>query len=157
MDRLNLISLKFWSLSSFITMTSLVEVQFIFPVWMLMKCAAYEHRWTSATCLSPSINYVRRYMHNFWSICRLGILCVMFWFFKCRSVIGNSVQDHLSYYGVEFPTDDPATCWIVMDPLLVEYGSIDSKGNVKLFRDPATPIPQMQALEAKWIGDSSVR
>ncbi|KAG7026291.1 hypothetical protein SDJN02_12792 [Cucurbita argyrosperma subsp. argyrosperma] len=66
-----------------------------------------------------------------------------------RSVIGNSIQDHLSYYGVEFPTDDPATCWIVMDPVIAEYGSIDSKGNVVLFRDLATPVPRMQSLEAK--------
>lgn len=66
-----------------------------------------------------------------------------------RSVIGNSIQDHLSYYGVEFPTDDPATCWIVMDPVIAEYGSIDSEGNVVLFRDLATPVPRMRSLEAK--------
>ncbi|KAL0537955.1 hypothetical protein IC582_026947 [Cucumis melo] len=66
-----------------------------------------------------------------------------------RSVVGNSIQDHLSYYGVDFPTDDPGTCWIVMDPLLVEYESIDSEGNVVLLKNPSTPITQARIAVGK--------
>ncbi|GLT76936.1 hypothetical protein SLA2020_485690 [Shorea laevis] len=57
-----------------------------------------------------------------------------------RSVTGNSISDHLVYYGVELMCETWRSCKIVHDPGLVEYSKTDLQGNFILSRDPATPI-----------------
>ncbi|KAF8392549.1 hypothetical protein HHK36_022894 [Tetracentron sinense] len=54
----------------------------------------------------------------------------------CRSVTGNSISDHLVYYGIELEADTWSKCGIVMDPRVVEYGATDLKGNFALYKDP---------------------
>ncbi|KAJ7980222.1 Lipase [Quillaja saponaria] len=57
-----------------------------------------------------------------------------------NSVTGNSISDHLTYYGVEMGGETAGTCRIVMDPGLVNYGITDLGGNFILSRDPASPL-----------------
>ncbi|KAI4317633.1 hypothetical protein L6164_025488 [Bauhinia variegata] len=57
-----------------------------------------------------------------------------------RSVHGNSITDHLAYYGVNMGCDASSSCRIVNDPRLLGYGNRDSTGNLILSRDPATPL-----------------
>ncbi|KAK6254552.1 hypothetical protein QUC31_016282 [Theobroma cacao] len=54
-----------------------------------------------------------------------------------RSVTGNSIADHLNYYGVDLMCQQWRSCRIVMDPRVAEYGETDHKGNIVLSRDPA--------------------
>ncbi|KAL3727595.1 hypothetical protein ACJRO7_032348 [Eucalyptus globulus] len=54
----------------------------------------------------------------------------------CILVTGNSITDHLLYYGVELMAETWGSCKIVMDPRLKEYGSED-KGNPMLLRNPS--------------------
>lgn len=60
----------------------------------------------------------------------------------CRSVSGNSITDHLVYYGVDMGSDTPGSCRIVMDSNsnVLNSGIRDSRGNLILSRDPATPL-----------------
>ncbi|GMJ02038.1 hypothetical protein like AT5G18640 [Hibiscus trionum] len=57
-----------------------------------------------------------------------------------RSVTGNSIADHLSYYGVDLMCRDWRSCRIVMDPHVADYGKTDLKGNFILSRAPATRV-----------------
>ncbi|XP_020220717.1 lipase [Cajanus cajan] len=57
-----------------------------------------------------------------------------------RSVSGNSIVDHLAYYGVDMGSDEPSSCRIVMDSHVQKTSIKDSRGNLILSRDPATPI-----------------
>ncbi|XP_073123627.1 lipase-like [Henckelia pumila] len=57
-----------------------------------------------------------------------------------RSVTGNSITDHLSYYGVEMGCDSPSGCRIVMDPNVAAYEKTDVYGNFILSRYPLTPV-----------------
>ncbi|GMP56767.1 hypothetical protein CsSME_00021122 [Camellia sinensis var. sinensis] len=61
-----------------------------------------------------------------------------------RSVMGNSISDHLEYYGVELGGDTPRTCRIVMDPRVAEYGVQDLGGNFILSRDPSTSVVKLK-------------
>ncbi|EYU43905.1 hypothetical protein ABFS82_07G018700 [Erythranthe guttata] len=54
-----------------------------------------------------------------------------------RSVSGNSISDHLTYYDVEMGCDVSSSCRIVMDPRIVAYGKTDFDGNLILSRDPS--------------------
>ena len=55
----------------------------------------------------------------------------------CRSVRGNSIADHLIYYGVEMGCNEStSTCRIVMDQGLAAYGLTDADGNFVVLRDP---------------------
>ena len=56
----------------------------------------------------------------------------------CRSVSGNSISDHLVYYGVDMGSDTPGSCRIVMDSHDLNRSIRDSRGNIILTRDPAT-------------------
>ncbi|KAL2229792.1 UNVERIFIED_CONTAM: Lipase A [Sesamum indicum] len=58
----------------------------------------------------------------------------------CRSVRGNSISDHLKYYGVEMGCDTPSGCRIVMDPRVVAYARKDLDGNLILSRDLSNSI-----------------
>ncbi|KAL5150933.1 Lipase [Glycine soja] len=57
-----------------------------------------------------------------------------------RSVTGNSIADHLVYYGVDMGSDEPSSCRIVMDSYVQNTNIKDSRGNLILSRDPATPL-----------------
>ncbi|CAI8590820.1 unnamed protein product [Vicia faba] len=57
-----------------------------------------------------------------------------------RSVSGNSITDHLVYYGVDMGSDDPATCRIVMNSNVLNTSTRDSGGNIFLSRDPASSL-----------------
>lgn len=52
-----------------------------------------------------------------------------------RSVAGNSIADHLVYFGVELMCETWRSCGIVMDSLAKEYGKMDVKGNIVFSRD----------------------
>ncbi|XP_059648819.1 lipase-like [Cornus florida] len=54
-----------------------------------------------------------------------------------RSVAGNSISDHLVYYGVKMGCDAVSTCHIVMGPHVAAYGTKDVGGNIVLSRDPS--------------------
>ncbi|XWS39064.1 hypothetical protein CRYUN_Cryun18bG0018000 [Craigia yunnanensis] len=60
-----------------------------------------------------------------------------------RSVTGNSIEDHLNYYGVDLKCQQWRSCRIVNDPRLAKYDKTDHKGNFILSRDPAILIPKM--------------
>ncbi|XP_048322047.1 lipase isoform X2 [Ziziphus jujuba] len=57
-----------------------------------------------------------------------------------RSVSGNSISDHLSYYGVDLMGETWRSCRIVVDPGLMEYSRTDIRGNLLLSRDPKTVL-----------------
>ncbi|XP_056172930.1 lipase-like isoform X5 [Syzygium oleosum] len=52
-----------------------------------------------------------------------------------RSVTGNSLADHLVYYGVGLMAETWGSCKIVMDARLKEYGGEDVKGNLIVSRN----------------------
>ncbi|KAL0457360.1 UNVERIFIED_CONTAM: Lipase A [Sesamum latifolium] len=57
-----------------------------------------------------------------------------------RSVRGNSISDHLKYYGVEMGCDTPSGCRIVMDPRVVAYARQDLDGTLILSRDLSNSV-----------------
>ncbi|GFZ08973.1 alpha/beta-Hydrolases superfamily protein [Actinidia rufa] len=61
-----------------------------------------------------------------------------------RSVVGDSITDHLEYYGVELGSEVPGTCRIVMDPRMADYSTQDLAGNFVLYRDPSASIVKMK-------------
>ncbi|XP_076902757.1 lipase-like [Bidens hawaiensis] len=61
-----------------------------------------------------------------------------------RSVSGNSISDHLTYFGVEMGCDTSSKCRIVMAPNLASYGKVDSHGNFVLSRVPSKFIFRMK-------------
>ncbi|XP_042064352.1 lipase-like [Salvia splendens] len=63
-----------------------------------------------------------------------------------RSVRGNSIADHLIYYGVEMGCNEStSTCRIVMDQGLAAYGSTDVDGNFVVLRDPPKSVLKLNA------------
>ncbi|KAI7757620.1 hypothetical protein M8C21_016511 [Ambrosia artemisiifolia] len=60
-----------------------------------------------------------------------------------RSVSGNSISDHLTYFGVEMGCDTSSNCRIVMAPNLASYGKVDDYGNFALSRAPSKFILKM--------------
>ncbi|KAM5577970.1 lipase [Rosa sericea] len=61
-----------------------------------------------------------------------------------RSVIGDSISDHLVYYGVELKDETWRPCKIVMGPGLLDHGRSDLEGNFVLSRDLATPVLKLK-------------
>ncbi|KAL8201272.1 hypothetical protein R6Q57_012611 [Mikania cordata] len=57
-----------------------------------------------------------------------------------RSVSGNSISDHLTYFGVEMGCDTSSKCGIVMTPNYASYGKVDEYGNLVLSRVPSKLI-----------------
>ncbi|XP_076940217.1 lipase-like [Bidens hawaiensis] len=53
-----------------------------------------------------------------------------------RSVSGDSISDHLTYFGVEMGCDVPSKCRIIMTPDLASYGEVDNNGNFALKKEP---------------------
>ncbi|KAK9288907.1 hypothetical protein L1049_017376 [Liquidambar formosana] len=54
-----------------------------------------------------------------------------------RSVTGNSISDHLVYFGIELMGETWRSCRIVMNPNIEKYGRTDLNGNFILSKDPA--------------------
>lgn len=77
-----------------------------------------------------------------------GVMMESYWNFDlvvlCRSVSGNSIADHLVYYGVDMGSDEPSSCRIVMDRHVQDTSVKDSRGNLILSRDPATPVIKLR-------------
>ncbi|XP_030507768.2 lipase [Cannabis sativa] len=71
-----------------------------------------------------------------------------------RSVSGNSVIDHVNYFGVDLKGSAWRSCRIVMDHGLVDYGRTDAEGNFVVSREPATPLIKLNTLSAA--GDNHV-
>jgi hypothetical protein len=63
----------------------------------------------------------------------------------CRSVMGTSITDHLSYFGVELGGETWRQCNIVMSHEMESYSSKDSKGNIFL----SWTVPSMEVTESK--------
>ncbi|XP_038703190.1 lipase-like isoform X2 [Tripterygium wilfordii] len=57
-----------------------------------------------------------------------------------RSVTGNSISDHLVYYGVELKCETWRSCGIMTDPRVEDYRKTDIQGNFILSRNPAAPV-----------------
>ncbi|KAI4378907.1 hypothetical protein MLD38_016326 [Melastoma candidum] len=56
-----------------------------------------------------------------------------------RSVKGNSIADHLVYFGVDLMGGDlVGSCRTVVEPHLMKYGSSDAEGNIVLSKAPVT-------------------
>lgn len=67
-----------------------------------------------------------------------------------RSVRGNSVSDHLQYFGVELQADTWGSCRIIMDNNIVQGSSFikfqtDLAGNIVLSKDPAVSSVLIQS------------
>ncbi|CAM8908476.1 unnamed protein product [Rhodiola kirilowii] len=62
-----------------------------------------------------------------------------------RSVAGNSISEHLVYYGVELGCDIALSCGIVMDPHLRKLGNVDDRGNLVLLKNPAVSFLEVNA------------
>ncbi|KAK3009439.1 hypothetical protein RJ639_013188 [Escallonia herrerae] len=60
-----------------------------------------------------------------------------------RSVAGNSISDHLEYFGVKLGCETAGRCRIVMDSHMAAYGAQDHSGNFILSKDPSTPMLKM--------------
>ncbi|KAK3039010.1 hypothetical protein RJ639_027495 [Escallonia herrerae] len=60
-----------------------------------------------------------------------------------RSVAGNSISDHLEYFGVQLGCETVGRCRIVMDSHMAAYGAQDHSGNFILSKDPSTPMLKM--------------
>ncbi|XP_030473875.2 lipase-like [Syzygium oleosum] len=57
-----------------------------------------------------------------------------------RSVSGNSISDHLVYFGVELMGDPSGSCKIVTDPRIMKYGTADPEGNLVLSKTPVVSV-----------------
>lgn len=55
-----------------------------------------------------------------------------------RSVSGNSILDHLTYFGVQLSSDTWGSCRIIMDNKLKQY-HMDAAGNIVMSRDSKMP------------------
>ncbi|RAL54467.1 hypothetical protein DM860_001595 [Cuscuta australis] len=52
-----------------------------------------------------------------------------------RSVSGNSILDHMTYYGIQMGCEEPAPCKIIiMDSSVSSYSTKDLNGNIVLYR-----------------------
>ncbi|CAL9781634.1 unnamed protein product [Musa acuminata subsp. burmannicoides] len=64
-----------------------------------------------------------------------------------RSVSGNSVSDHLAYFGIEMQADTWGTCRIVFHGNMVQY-QVDLAGNIVLSKRPGVSSVLQQSVEA---------
>ncbi|KAL2470330.1 alpha/beta-Hydrolases superfamily protein [Abeliophyllum distichum] len=61
-----------------------------------------------------------------------------------RSVAGNSILDHLTYYGVQMGCETSGTCRIVMDPRISAFVQKDLEGNLVLSKDLSAPVVKLK-------------
>lgn len=87
-------------------------------------------------CLKLKMGYCRLVLKGY---IKLVLLASVF-----RSVYGNSISDHLVYYGVDLKCENWRSCGIVMSSHVNEYGKTDSRGNVVLSRNPGSPILKLE-------------
>ncbi|URD78839.1 Lipase (class 3) [Musa troglodytarum] len=64
-----------------------------------------------------------------------------------RSVSGNSISDHLAYFGIEMQADTWGTCRIVFHGNMVQY-QVDLAGNIVLSKRPGVSSALHQSVEA---------
>ncbi|KAG6468646.1 lipase-like [Zingiber officinale] len=57
-----------------------------------------------------------------------------------RSVSGNSIADHLNYYGIALKADSWGSCRIVMGTRAEVQYNVDYNGNIRLSRDPTLSL-----------------
>lgn len=62
-----------------------------------------------------------------------------------RSVTGNSISDHLEYYGVELMAETWGSCRIVRNTAIEKYGMKDVKGNLVLSKDFTDGVLQLSS------------
>lgn len=60
-------------------------------------------------------------------------------------MVGNSISDHLEYYGVKLGALGSDACKIVMDTRLAAYSSQDQAGNIILSRNPSSSVVKMKS------------
>ncbi|RRT74899.1 hypothetical protein B296_00031048 [Ensete ventricosum] len=83
----------------------------------------------------------------------ISIRCMMFIMlitFSCaveRSVSGNSISDHLAYFGIEMQADTWGTCRIVFHGNVVQ-SQVDIAGNTVLSKRPGVSSALQQNVEA---------
>ncbi|CAH9091548.1 unnamed protein product [Cuscuta epithymum] len=67
-----------------------------------------------------------------------------------RSVSGNSISDHMTYFGVQLGCEEPVSCKIIiMDSLLASYITQDLNGNIVLSRGISAPTSRMNPESSK--------
>ncbi|CAL9080807.1 unnamed protein product [Musa acuminata var. zebrina] len=64
-----------------------------------------------------------------------------------RSVSGNSVADHLEYFGIDMQADTWGSCGIVFNENMVQY-QVDLAGNIVLSKWPTVSSTPQQIIEA---------
>ncbi|KAL9279907.1 putative triacylglycerol lipase [Arabidopsis thaliana] len=69
-----------------------------------------------------------------------------------RSVMGNSISDHLTYFGVELMGETWRQCNIVMGHEMESYSRKDSKGNIFLSRT----VPSTEVIKTKSISKTGI-
>ncbi|GAB4851241.1 hypothetical protein Ancab_030537 [Ancistrocladus abbreviatus] len=62
-----------------------------------------------------------------------------------RSVMGNSISDHLVYYGVNLQAETWNPCRIVTDPRLARYRMTDPVGNIILSKNPTSSFLKLKS------------
>lgn len=79
---------------------------------------------------------IERRIRLFFVIGEVELICgtMTIW---CRSVTGNSISDHLVYFGIELMGETWRSCRIVMNPNIEKYGRTDLNGNFIFSKDPA--------------------
>lgn len=65
-----------------------------------------------------------------------------------RSVRGNSISDHLVYYGVNLQAETWNSCKIVTDHRLANYKTTDHAGNIRLSKSPVSSVRKLDAERA---------
>ncbi|CAN7140757.1 unnamed protein product [Brassica rapa subsp. narinosa] len=64
-----------------------------------------------------------------------------------RSVVGNSISDHLKYFGIDLRCETWRQCTIVMSHEMDRFSRKDSKGNLVMSRTlPSTTVSETEAL-----------
>lgn len=73
-----------------------------------------------------------------------------------RSVYGNSISDHLEYFGVDMGADAAFACRMVMDPRVAMYSTRDQGGNFVLSRYTSASVLEMKTepIVATFIGET---
>ncbi|XP_042475021.1 lipase-like isoform X2 [Macadamia integrifolia] len=66
----------------------------------------------------------------------------------CRSVAGNSIFDHLAYFGVDLRAKTWGSCKMVTDSYTLSYGKTDLNGNIILSRNPAISVSKLNTQTA---------
>ncbi|XP_010241579.1 PREDICTED: feruloyl esterase A-like isoform X2 [Nelumbo nucifera] len=66
-----------------------------------------------------------------------------------RSVSGNSITDHLEYFGIELQAETWDSCRIVLDHDMSSYSTTDLSGNIVLSRTPIASVLELNTQKRK--------